>query len=165
MSRVMIVKEQGGPEVLTEDKWDVGAPGPGQARIRHTAIGLNFVDTYQRSGLYPMTLPFVGGNEGAGVVTAIGPGVTEVSVGDRVCYQGVPGAYADERLIAAEKLVPIPDEIDDRTAAALLLKGLTAYYLLFETWKVEPGQTVLWHAAQVAPGVSPRNGPRRSAQP
>lgn len=147
MALVMVIKEYGGPNVLVEEHRQIGEPGPGQAHIRHTAIGLNFVDTYQRSGLYPMTLPFVGGNEAAGVVLAVGPGVTEVAPGDRVCYQGVPGAYAEERLIDAGKLVPIPAQIDDQTAAALLLKGLTAHYLLFETWPLQAGHTILWHAA------------------
>lgn len=147
MSRVVAINEHGGPEVLSVEDWPVGEPGPGQVRLRHTAIGLNFLDTYQRSGLYPMKMPFVGGNEGAGVVTAVGEGVSEVAVGDRVCYQGLPGAYAEERLAPAARLVPIPDDIDERTAAAAILKGLTAYYLLFQTWPVQPGETILWHAA------------------
>lgn len=147
MTKVVAVNSFGGPDVLSVEDWPVSDPGPGQARIRQTAIGLNFIDTYQRSGLYPQALPFVGGNEGAGVVTAVGEGVTAVQVGDRVCYQGTPGAYAEERLIAADKLVPIPDGIDDRTAAAVMLKGLTAYYLLFKTWPLQAGETILWHAA------------------
>ncbi|SMQ65275.1 NADPH2:quinone reductase [Devosia lucknowensis] len=147
MTRVVVVNAHGGPDVLSVEDWTVDAPGPGQARVRQTAIGLNFIDTYQRSGLYPLPLPFVAGNEAAGVVTAIGEGVTEVSVGDRVCYQGTPGAYADERLVPAAKLVPIPEGVDDKTAAAVLLKGLTAYYLLFKTWPVQKGETILWHAA------------------
>src|SRR5690606_30497233 len=121
--------------------------GPGEVRIRHKAIGLNFIDTYQRSGLYPMILPFVGGNEAAGVVTEVGEGVDHVSVGDRVCYQGVVGAYAEERLLAADRVIPIPDGIDDQTAAAILLQGQTAFYLLFKTWPLQAGETILWHAA------------------
>lgn len=153
MTRVVAVHAVGGPEVLSVEDWDVGAPGPGQARVRQTAIGLNFIDTYQRSGLYLLPLPFVAGNEAAGVVTAVGEGVTEVRVGDRVCYQGTPGAYAEERLAPVQKLVPIPDGIDDQTAAAILLKGLTAYYLLFKTWPVQKGETVLWHAAAGGTGL------------
>jgi NADPH2:quinone reductase len=147
MSKVVAVNTTGGPEVLTLEERDTGTPGPGQVRLRQTAIGVNFIDTYQRSGFYPMPMPFVAGNEGAGVVEAIGDGVTEVSVGDRVCYQGASGAYATDRLIAANMLVPIPDGIADETAAAILLKGLTAYYLLFKTWPVQAGETILWHAA------------------
>jgi NADPH2:quinone reductase len=147
MTRVVAINQTGGPEVLSVEDWDIGQPGPGQALLEQTAIGLNFIDTYQRGGLYPVALPFVGGNEGAGVVKAVGPGVTEVKVGDRVCYQGQIGAYAKERLVSAERLLPIPDGIDDETAAAVALKGLTAFYLLFKTWEVKPGQTILWHAA------------------
>ncbi|KKB79732.1 quinone oxidoreductase [Devosia soli] len=147
MTKAIVIRQTGGPDVMTLEDWPVAQPGPGQALIEQTAIGLNFIDTYQRSGLYPVSLPFVGGNEGAGVVKAIGPDVHTVKVGDRVCYQGQIGAYAQERLIAADRLVPIPNGISDETAAAVLLKGLTAYYLLFMTWKVEAGQTILWHAA------------------
>jgi NADPH:quinone reductase len=153
MTRVVAVNTLGGPDVLSVEDWPVGQPGPGQARLRQTAIGVNFVYTYQRSGLYPQSLPFVAGNEAAGVVTAVGEGVSEVKVGDRVCYQGTPGAYADERLAPVQKLVPIPDGIDDRTAAAVLLKGLTAYYLLFKTWPVQKGETILWHAAAGGTGL------------
>lgn len=153
MTRVIAVNQTGGAEVLASEDRSIGQPGPGEARIRQTAIGLNFIDTYQRSGLYPVPLPFVAGNEAAGVVTAIGEGVTEVKVGDRVCYQGTIGAYAEERLIKAALLVPIPDGVDDRTAAAILLKGLTAYYLLFKTWPVQQGETILWHAAAGGTGL------------
>jgi NADPH2:quinone reductase len=153
MTRVVAVNTLGGPDVLSVEDWPVGEPGPGQVRLRQTAIGVNFVDTYQRSGLYPQPLPFVAGNEAAGVVTAIGEGVTDVMVGDRVCYQGTPGAYAEERLALVQKLVPIPDGIDDQTAAAVLLKGLTAYYLLFKTWPVQKGETILWHAAAGGTGL------------
>lgn len=153
MTRVVAINETGGPEVLSVEDWPVGEPGAGQVLIEQKAIGLNFIDTYQRSGLYPIALPFVGGNEGAGVVKAVGPGVTEVKVGDRVCYQGQTGAYADERLAAVEKLVPIPDGVDFETAAAVALKGLTAFYLLRKTWHVEAGQTILWHAAAGGTGL------------
>jgi NADPH2:quinone reductase len=153
MNKAVIINQTGGPEVLSFQDWPVEAPGPGQVRIRHTAIGLNFIDTYQRSGLYPVNLPFVGGNEGAGVITALGPDVSDLSVGQRVCYQGQIGAYAEERLVAAERLVPIPDGIDDQTAASVMLKGLTAYYLLFKTWPVQAGETILWHAAAGGTGL------------
>ena len=153
MNKAVVVNQTGDPEVLTFQEWPVDATGPGQVRIRHTAIGLNFIDTYQRSGLYPTNLPFVAGNEGAGIVTGLGPDVTGFSVGQRVCYQGQIGAYAEERLVAADRLVPIPDDIDDRTAASVMLKGLTAYYLLFKTWPVQKGETILWHAAAGGTGL------------
>src|SRR5690606_16668846 len=128
-------------------------PGPGEVALRQTAIGLNFIDTYQRSGLYPMQLPFVAGNEGAGIITALGAGVTDLKVGDRVAYQGQTGAYAQERLAAADRMVAIPDGISDQVAAAIMLKGLTAYYLLFKTWPVAKGETILWHAAAGGTGL------------
>ncbi|MHA6730393.1 quinone oxidoreductase family protein [Devosia sp. A369] len=153
MTRAVVVHQTGGAEVLSVEDWPLASPGPGQVALRQTAIGLNFIDTYQRSGLYPVQTPFVAGNEGAGVVTALGPDVTGLKVGDRVAYQGLIGAYAAERLAPAERVVPIPDGIDDRTAAAILLKGLTAYYLLFNTWPVAKGETILWHAAAGGTGL------------
>lgn len=147
MSRAFFVRAYGGPEAMVLEDRTLEAPGPGQIAIRNAAIGLNFVDTYQRSGLYSTPLPFVAGNEGAGVVTAIGPDVTLWKVGDRVAYSGPPGAYADERLLPADKAVPIPDGISDEVAAAALLKGTTAFYLLHWTYAVEAGQTILVHAA------------------
>ncbi|WP_323015432.1 quinone oxidoreductase [Devosia sp.] len=147
MAKVITVHQTGGPEVLTLEERELAAPGPGQVALRQTAIGLNFIDTYQRSGLYPMQTPFIAGNEGAGVIIAVGPGVEGLKVGERVAYQGLSGAYASERLAPAERLVALPEGIDERLAAAVLLKGLTAYYLLFKTWAVEKGQTILWHAA------------------
>jgi len=147
VSRAFFVRAYGGPEAMQLEDRTLDAPGPGQIAIRNTAIGLNFVDTYQRSGLYSTPLPFVAGNEGAGVVTAIGPDVTMWKVGDRVAYSGPPGAYADERLLPADKAVPIPDGISDEVAAAALLKGTTAFYLLHWTYAVEAGQTILVHAA------------------
>lgn len=153
MTRAVVVTRSGGPEVMSVEDWPLASPGPGQVALRQTAIGLNFIDTYQRSGLYPTKTPFVGGNEGAGVVTALGEGVTGIRVGERVAYQGQIGAYADERLIPADRLVPIPDGIDDRTAAAIMLKGLTAYYLLFQTWAVAKEETILWHAAAGGTGL------------
>jgi NADPH2:quinone reductase len=153
MTKAVVVHHTGGPEVLHYQDWEVAAPGPGQVALRQTAIGLNFIDTYQRSGLYSVPTPFVAGNEGAGVITALGAGVTEFAVGDRVAYQGQVGAYATDRLIAANRLVAIPEGITDDTAAAIMLKGLTAYYLLFKTWPVASGQTILWHAAAGGTGL------------
>ena len=123
-------------------------PGRGQARVRHTAVGLNYIDTYHRTGLYPTELPMTPGMEGAGVVEAVGEGVTDLAPGQRVAYAGgPPGAYAEVRLIPADRLVPLPDDIDDQTAAAMMLKGMTAEYLLRRTYAVSPGETILWHAA------------------
>jgi NADPH2:quinone reductase len=147
MTKVVRVREAGPPEVLRLEDAQIGRPGPGEARIRQTAIGLNFIDVYQRSGLYKRDLPFIPGSEGAGVVDAVGPGVTLVAPGDRVAYAPIDGAYAQERLIAADRLVKLPASIDDRTAAAIMLKGLTAQYLLRRTYKVQPGDKVLIHAA------------------
>jgi NADPH2:quinone reductase len=153
MSKAIVVHQTGGPEVLSFEDWPLASPGPGQVALRQTAIGLNFIDTYQRSGLYPMQTPFVAGGEGAGVVTAIGESVSEFKIGDRVAYQGQNGAYATHRLVAADRLLSIPDGIDDRTAAAIMLKGLTAYYLLLKTWPVAKGETILWHAAAGGVGL------------
>ncbi|WP_332690352.1 quinone oxidoreductase family protein [Devosia sp.] len=153
MTRAVVVRQLGGPEALSLEDWPLASPAPGQVALRQTAIGLNFIDTYQRSGLYPVQLPFVAGNEGAGVITALGEGVTGFRVGDRVAYQGQIGAYAAERLAAADRMVAIPDGISDQTAAAIMLKGLTAYYLLFKTWPVARGETILWHAAAGGTGL------------
>lgn len=153
MTRAVVVHHTGGPDVLTVEDWPLASPGPGQVALRQTAIGLNFIDTYQRSGLYPVQTPFVAGSEGAGIITALGDGVTGLKVGDRVAYQGQLGAYADERIAAADKLVPIPDGISDQAAAAIMLKGLTAYYLLFKTWPVAKDETILWHAAAGGTGL------------
>jgi len=140
--------ETGGPEVLRWEEVSVPTPGPGEARVRHGAVGLNFIDVYHRTGLYPLALPSGIGMEGAGVVTAIGDGVTTVAVGDRVAYATMPlGAYAEERTMPASRLVKVPDTIDDRTGAAMMLQGMTAQYLLRQTFRVEPGQTILFHAA------------------
>lgn len=147
MTKAVRASRYGGPEVLEFADLEVGKPGPGQVRLEQKAIGLNFIDIYQRSGLYPMDLPFVLGNEAAGIVEEIGEGVTEVSVGDRVSYSGMVGAYAAQRLIAAKKLLPIPDAVSFEVAAASTLKGLTVYYLLELTWPVKSGETILFHAA------------------
>ncbi|HSM41858.1 MAG TPA: quinone oxidoreductase [Afifellaceae bacterium] len=155
MTKVIMVHETGGPEVLKIENVDVGEPGPGEARVRQEAVGLNFIDTYFRSGLYPAPngLPFVPGNEGAGVVTAVGADVPDISVGDRVAYVGPLGAYAEERLVPAASLVKLPDAIDMPTAASMMLKGLTAQYLLRQTFVVEAGHTILFHAAAGGVGL------------
>ena len=147
MPHAIRIANVGGPEVLEWVEVPTPEPQEGEALVRHTAIGVNFIDTYQRSGLYKVQLPFTLGNEGAGVVEAVGPGVTEVKVGDRVVYEGALGSYAEVRTVPAKRLNRIPDGIDDKTAAASCLKGLTAYYLLRRTFRVEPGHTILFHAA------------------
>jgi NADPH2:quinone reductase len=142
------IHEYGGPEVLTLESIEVPEPAAGEARIRHTAIGLNLIDTYHRTGLYPLELPSGIGSEAAGVVEAVGENVTEVSVGDRVVYTGMPiGSYAGQRNFAADRLVPIPEDISDEVAAAVLLKGLTAWYLLRRSYAVQPGDPILLYAA------------------
>ena len=147
MPHAIRLYENGGPEKMQWEEVEVGAPGPGQVRVRNTAIGLNFIDTYHRSGLYPMQLPLTLGMEGAGVVEAVGPKVKEFKAGDRVAYANPVGAYADVLLRPAERLVKIPAGIDDRIAAAIMLKGMTAGYLIRRTYKVKPGDTILLHAA------------------
>jgi NADPH2:quinone reductase len=143
------VHKYGGPEVLTYEDVEVPAPGPGQIRVKNHACGLNFIDTYFRSGLYPspIGLPFIGGNEGAGEVIAAGPGVTEVTVGDRVGYTSALGSYAAERIMPADRVVKLPDGISYEQAAGMMLKGMTVEYLLNRTFKVKSGMTVLIHAA------------------
>ena len=147
MPHAMRVYEYGGTEKLRWEQVQVGAPGEGQVLVRNTAVGLNFVDIYQRSGLYQTPLPFTPGSEGAGVVEAVGPKVKELKVGDRVAYSSPIGAYAEVLLRPAERLVKIPAGIDDRTAAAMMLKGLTAQYLIRRTYRVKKGDTILMHAA------------------
>src|SRR5947208_11539939 len=127
MAKAIRFHKQGGPEVLQLDDVQVGDPGEGQVRIRHTAIGVNFVDTYQRSGLYPMQMPAVAGNEGAGVVEAVGSGVSDVKAGDRVAYTGLPGSYCESRIVPADRLVKLPQGISEEEAASMLLKGLTVH--------------------------------------
>ena len=154
MSKAVTIHEVGGPEVLKFETVDVGDPGPGQALLTQTAAGLNFIDTYQRTGLYPLpSLPAVLGMEGAGVVEAVGVGVTEVAVGDRVAYSMAPGAYAERRLVPAAVLVRLPDGISDDQGAAMMLKGCTAQYLLRRTYRVEAGDTILIHAAAGGVGL------------
>ncbi len=141
------VHKVGGPEALTYEEVQVGAPGAGQIRIKQHACGVNFIDTYFRSGLYPAPLPFIVGNEGAGEVVAVGEGVKEFKPGDRVAYVTAQGGYAAERLLAAERAVKLPASISYEQAAGMMLKGMTVQYLLRRTFKVEPGTTVLIHAA------------------
>src|SRR6266446_5202806 len=144
----------GGPEVLEWQEVEVGKPGPGQVRIRHTAVGLNYIDTYQRSGLYPMPLPSGLGSEAAGIIEEVGPGVSGLKPGDRVAYAGGPlGAYSEARVMPADRLVPIPDGITDSQAAAMMLKGMTAWYLIRRTHAVKRGETILIHAAAGGVGL------------
>lgn len=152
--RAIRIHRTGNPDVLAWEEVPVPEPGPGEARVRHTAVGLNFIDTYHRSGLYPLPLPSGLGMEAAGVIEAVGHGVTEVAPGDRVAYAaGPPGAYAESRVLAADRLVPLPPSVDDRLAAAAMLKGLTAEYLLRRTFPVQPGDWVLIHAAAGGVGL------------
>jgi NADPH2:quinone reductase len=154
MAKAIRIHKHGGPEVLQYEEVTVGDPGPGQARIRQTAIGLNFIDTYHRSGLYQLQMPSGIGLEGAGVVEAVGPGVSWLKAGDRVAYAGgAPGAYAELRLVPADRLVKMPQGISDQTAAAMMLKGLTTQYLIRSTYRVQAGQTVLFHAAAGGVGL------------
>jgi NADPH2:quinone reductase len=139
--------QTGGPEVLKWDSVEVGAPGQGQVRLKQHAAGVNYIDTYQRSGLYKMPLPFTLGSEGAGEVVAVGPGVTDFKVGDRGAYAGALGSYAEERVMPADRLVKLPDAIDYKTGAAMMLQGMTVRYLLRQTYKVVPGTSLLLHAA------------------
>ena len=154
MSNVVRIRQVGGPEVLRWEDVDVGNPEAGQALIRQTAAGLNYIDTYHRTGLYPVaSLPVVLGMEGAGVVEAVGQGVREVSVGDRVAYCMAIGGYAERRLVQARVLVRLPDGISDEQGAAMMLKGCTAQYLLRRTYTVKPGETILIHAAAGGVGL------------
>src|SRR5215210_3950491 len=154
MAKAVRVHSYGGPEVLKYEDAEVGKPGPGQVRLRQRAIGVNFIDTYFRSGLYPApSLPFVLGNEGAGDVVEVGEGVSTLRVGDRVGYVITLGAYAEERVADAKALVKLPDNIDYDTAAAMMLKGMTVQYLLRRTFAVKGGDTILFHAAAGGVGL------------
>ena len=147
-SKAIRIYEFGGPDVLRWEEVDVPDPGEGEVQIRHTAIGLNFIDTYHRTGLYPVDLPTGLGSEATGIVEAVGPGVTGVAVGDRVVYAGTPAnSYSEIRNIAAWLLVPVPDDMPDEQAAAVLLKGLTAWYLLRRSYRVNKGDAILLYAA------------------
>lgn len=155
MSKAVRIHAHGGPEVLAYEDVEVGSPGPGQALVRHTAIGLNFLDTYYRSGLYlaPAGLPLTPGSEAAGVVLEVGEGVDWLNKGDRVAYTLPLGAYCEERLAPADRLVKLPQGISDERAAAMMLKGMTAEYLLRRTYHVQPGDTILCHAAAGGVGL------------
>lgn len=154
MAKAIRMRRTGGPEVLEYVDVEVGEPGPGEARVRNHAIGLNFIDVYFRTGLYPMPLPSGLGQEGAGVVEAVGEGVTFVAPGDRVAYAGRPnGAYSEVRTMPADILVRLPDAIDFETAAAMMLQGLTVQYLFRQTYALQPGQTILFHAAAGGVGL------------
>ncbi|QID18924.1 quinone oxidoreductase [Nitrogeniibacter mangrovi] len=154
MTHAIRFEQTGGPEVLQWVAVDVPPPGPGEVSLRHTAVGLNYIDTYHRSGLYPVELPSGLGVEAAGVVTALGPGVDHLAVGDRVAYAGGPlGAYAEARTMPAAPLVKLPDAVGDEVAAAMMLQGLTAQYLLRQTYVVKPGDTILVHAAAGGVGL------------
>jgi NADPH2:quinone reductase len=153
MPKAVRYHKQGGPEVLQLDEITVGDPGAGQVRVRHKAIGVNFVDTYQRSGLYPMQLPGIAGNEGSGVVEAVGQGVTQVKAGDRITYTGLPGSYTEVRLVPAERVVKLPEGVSEEMAASMTLKGMTVQYLIHRTYAVKSGETILWHAAAGGVGL------------
>jgi NADPH:quinone reductase len=154
MTHAITIASYGGPEVLIWQSVDVPEPGPGEVVLKHTAVGLNFIDVYERTGLYPNKLPFGLGREAAGIVEALGSGVTDLAVGDRVAYTlGSAGAYSERRVAPAERLVKLPDGIRDTVAAAIMLKGLTAQALLRRTYKVERGDTVLIHAAAGGVGL------------
>src|SRR5450631_3163733 len=148
MLHAIRIYQAGGPDVMVWEEIQLGKPGPGEVRIRQTAVGLNFVDIYNRMGLYPVPMPSGLGSEGAGIVEEIGSGVTDLKVDDRVAYGSAPlGAYAEARLIPADRLIKLPDSIDDKTAAAMMLKGLTVQYLIRQTYRVKEGDTILLHAA------------------
>jgi len=154
MTKAVRVHEYGGTEVLSYDDIDVGDPGPGQARIRQAAVGLNYIDTYHRTGLYKLpSLPHALGVEGAGEVEAVGERVTNVKPGDKICYGSILGAYADTRLVPADRLLVLPDGISFETAAGIMLKGMTARYLVRATYRIEAGDTVLIHAAAGGVGL------------
>ena len=154
MPHAIRIHQPGGPEVMQWEEVAVGDPGPGEARVRHTAVGLNYIDTYHRSGLYKLAMPSGLGSEGAGIVEAVGAGVTDVKVGGRVAYcGGAPGAYAEARVMPADRLVKLPDGVAERTAATLMLKGLTVQYLLRQTFPLKGGETILFHAAAGGVGL------------
>jgi len=154
MVKAIRVHETGGPEALQYEDVDLPAPGPGEAQIRQRAVGVNYLDVYYRTGAYKAAaMPFVPGNEGAGEIVALGAGVTGFKVGDRVAYAGTLGGYAEARNISANLIVPLPDSISYETAAAMMLKGLTAEYLLFHSYKVQPGDVILVHAAAGGVGL------------
>jgi NADPH2:quinone reductase len=155
MVKAIRIHQPGGPEALVWEEVKVGAPGPGEVRLKQTAVGLNYIDVYHRTGLYPVpSLPSAIGLEAAGEVEALGEGVADLAVGDRVAYASPPvGAYAEARLMPADRLVKLPERIDDRQAAAMMLQGMTVQYLIRRTYRVQPGETVLFHAAAGGVGL------------
>ncbi|WP_430437580.1 quinone oxidoreductase family protein [Oceanibaculum nanhaiense] len=154
MVQAIRIQQPGGPEVMQWQEIDLPAPGPGQALVRHTAVGLNYIDTYHRSGLYNLPMPAGIGMEGAGTVEAVGPDVKDLVAGDRVAYAaGPPGSYSEARIIAADRLVKIPEGVSDQQAAAMMLKGLTTQYLIRRIYKVKEGDTILMHAAAGGVGL------------
>jgi len=154
MARTVIIEETGGPEVLKLVDREVGEPGPGEIRIAHKACGLNFIDVYQRTGLYPLSLPHALGMEAAGIVEAVGAGVTHLRVGDRAAYAATPpGAYCEARVMPAAQVCPLPDGISFEDAASIMLQGMTVEYLFHRVWPLETGQTVLFHAAAGGVGL------------
>lgn len=154
MTHAILIHKPGGPEEMVWEEVQVGAPGPGQVRLNQTAVGLNYIDCYHRSGLYPLEMPAGIGMEAAGTVEAVGDGVTDLAVGDRVAYAcPPPGSYAQVRNIAAATVVKLPDSIDDETAAAMMLQGMTVQYLIRSTYRVKAGETVLFHAAAGGVGL------------
>lgn len=154
MSKAIRFYEIGGPEVLKLETVEVGEPGPGQARVRHSYVAVNFIDIYFRTGQYPLQLPNGIGSDAVGVVEAVGPGVTDIRVGDRVGYLiGPQGAYADVRIMPADVLIPLPDGVSDRTASTLMMKGMTAQYLFRQVYPLKGGETILYHAAAGGVGL------------
>ena len=154
MTKAIRIHEHGGPDIMRFEEVEVGPPGPREALVRHTAMGVNFIDVYHRTGLYPSALPTILGLEGCGIVEAVGPGVVEVRVGDRVAYANPPiGAYAECRVIPADRLITLPHDIADTQAAGMMLKGMTAQYLLRRTFPVTAGDTILVHAAAGGVGL------------
>jgi NADPH2:quinone reductase len=154
MPKAIRMYEAGGPEVLRWEDVSLAEPGPGEVRLRHSAVGLNFIDIYHRTGLYPLPLPAIPGLEGAGEVISVGVDVSDLQPGDRVAYAGVPaGAYSTERLIPAHRLVKLPAQISDQQAAAMMLQGMTVQYLLRRTYRVQQGDTILLHAAAGGVGL------------
>jgi len=154
MAKAIRFHETGGPEVLKLENVDVGEPGPGQARVRHTYIAVNFIDIYFRTGRYPLPLPNGLGSDAVGVVEAVGPGVTDIRVGDRVGYLvGPQGSYSQVRVMPAELLIPLPEGVSDRTASTLMMKGMTAQYLFRQVFPLKGGETILYHAAAGGVGL------------
>ena len=154
MVKAIRIHKTGGPEVLQLEDITLPPPGPGEVLVRNRAIGLNFIDTYFRTGLYPAPhMPFVPGNEAAGEVVSVGPGVTEFKPGDRVAYVATLGSYAEERVVAVNSTVALPEAVSFEAAASMMLKGMTAEYLLHRTYKVKPGDTILVHAAAGGTGL------------